>query len=149
MEIIGSEARKPEDSNYMTTLKEWGPEYELSFQLKFNTPQDMRIADNIFRLTIFNNDNSGKTGNAIPSMWTMYNTQRLKIVMATSIDHGIPIYDDLIGFINTDKYYNFVLKQVKTKVNMFNLSKYIIANIYICRNLIFMIHITFLYILIM
>ena len=56
----------------MTTLREWGPEFEVNFQIKFSKePDDSPSINNVFRFTKFNSifDNP-EYGSYIPVMWT-------------------------------------------------------------------------------
>ena len=118
MEIIGEEGKVPEFGQFMTRLKEWGPEYEVSFQIKFSPePASAPWTKNIFRFTIFNDD-SFKSGSNIPAMWKLGRTYPFSMKVATSIDNVLKDWamGDPFGTISFQKYYDVLMKQYKGKV---------------------------------
>ena len=119
MELIGENQRAPIDGQYLTHLKEWGPEYEVHFQLRFTDGDETVLSKNLMRFTIFNY-NHGKSGNAIPTFWIQSKRGRKNFLMATSINNEVQVWSELLGFIKVDRWYNVSVKQFKGDVSTFN-----------------------------
>ena len=99
----------------MTTLKEWGPEFEVRFQIKFNKePVDAPMTKNIFRFTIFNSVyDYYEAGSNIPAMWVQGKGDPMSLLAATTIDNELKNWNLLFGNISVGKWYNFTMKQYK------------------------------------
>ena len=113
----------------MTTVGEWGPEYEVRFQIKFKEePVDAPINKNIFRFTIFNSVNDNyEAGSNIPAMWVQGKQHPLSLLVGNTLDNELKNWNLLFGRIRMkmvngkDKWYNVTMKQYKypSQVNMF------------------------------
>ena len=118
MEIIGKAEKAPIHGQHMTTIMEWGPEYEVRLQIKFSPePDSAPWTKSIFRFTIFNDDNY-KSGSNIPAMWKQGRTYPFNMKIATSIDNELKDWalGDPFGEISFEKYYDVKMKQYMERV---------------------------------
>lgn len=74
VELVGEDERIPQLGKYLTTIKEWGPEYEIRLQIRFiNKALNDLWGGSVFRFTTTANDsseftNSLEPGGQVPSM---------------------------------------------------------------------------------
>ena len=115
MEIIGKAERAPMHGQHLTTILEWGPEYEVRFQIKFNKePVDAPMTKNIFRFTIFNSIyDSYEAGSNIPAMWVQGKSEPLSLLVGNTIDNELKDWNILFGKFSVGKWYNITMKQYK------------------------------------
>ena len=129
MEIIGKTERAPIHGQHMTTIMEWGPEYEVRFQIKFNKePVDVPMTKNLFRFTIFNSVyDRDEPGANIPAMWIHGKPHPHNIMLphnlqiATTINNELKDWNLPVGNFSVGKWYNVTIKQYNdtSPVNMF------------------------------
>ena len=105
----------------MTTIREWGPEYEVRFQIKFKKePADSPMTKNIFRFTRFNSVyDYYEAGSNIPAMWVQGKQDPLSLLVGNTLDNELKDWNLLFGKIRykmvhgVDKWYNVTMKQYK------------------------------------
>ena len=126
MEIIGKDEKSPIHGQHMATLREWGPEFEVNFQIKSRKePDDSPRTKNVFRFTRFNSifDNP-ESGSYIPVMWTQGKPDPESISIGTSLDNDLMTWEIMNGKIIVDKWYNVSMRQYMYEVNIFIMEKH-------------------------
>ena len=91
---------------------EWGPEFEVRFQIKFNK-DDSPETKSVFRFTIYDLD---EPGTKIPGMWIQGKPDPKNITMATTIDNKLKDWNLPFENYRVGKYYNVTMKQYQYEV---------------------------------
>ena len=105
----------------MITLREWGPEFEVKLQIRFNKePDDAPVTKNVFRFTIFNSIyDLDEPGANIPAMWIHGKPDPLNLQMATTMNNELRDWNVPFGNFSVGKWYNVTMKQYQYEVNIF------------------------------
>ena len=100
----------------MTTLNEWGPEFEVRFQIKFNK-DDSPETKSVFRFTISNSVyDLDEPGTKIPGMWIHGKPDPNNITLASTIDNKLKDWNLPFENYRVGKYYNVTMKQYQYEV---------------------------------
>ena len=111
--LIGSTPQKIKKGKQLEkTLPTWGPDYEISFDIKIHSW--INSWGSILRFAAIDG-NYGKMGQRYPSLWTKYRTKD-RIHLATIIDDNPNYSNDKLGAFKRNKWYNFVISQQKDEV---------------------------------
>ena len=100
---------------------EWGPEFEVRFQIKFNKEsEDAQETKNVFRFTIFNSiydlDDPGAN---IPAMWIQGKPDPHNLQIASTMNNELQDWNFPLKNFSVGKYYNVTMKQYQWEVNIF------------------------------
>ena len=116
--LIGSTPQKIKKGNQLEKiLPVWGPDFELSFDIKIDSW--IKNWGSILRFSAIEG-NLGQMGQRYPSLWTKYKTKD-KIHLATIIDDK-PNYSNFnLDTFKPHTWYNFVISQQKDEVKSKNI----------------------------
>ena len=121
VELVGEDERIPQLGKYMTTIKEWGPEYEIRLQIRFiNKALNDLWGGSVFRFTTTANDsseftNSLEPGGQVPSMMIFGRRTPFNLYIVAPTNDRLHDYFKELGDFSVLRYYFVKIKQYRKR----------------------------------